>query len=64
MSNTIVSDNGRQFIDQGLQTFYDDLGIKSIASSVEHPQTNGQAEATNKVLLNELKKRLGTAKGR
>ena len=60
---SIVSDNGRQFIDQGLMTFYNDLGIKSLTSSVEHPQTNGQAEAANKVLLNELRKRLGTAKG-
>ena len=62
--HSIVSDNGRQFIDQGLMTFYNDLGIKSLTSSVEHPQTNGQAEAANKVLLNELRKRLGTAKGR
>jgi len=62
--NTIVSGNGRQFIDQGFQTFYDDLGIKSVTSSVKHPQMNDQAEAANKVLLNELKKRLGTAKGR
>jgi len=61
--NTIITDNGRQFIDRGLQSFYDDLGIKSITTSVEHPQTNGQAEATNKVILNELKKRLGKAKG-
>jgi len=62
--HSIVSDNGQQFIDQGLMTFYKDLGIKSLTSSVEYPQTNGQAEAANKVLLNELKKRLGTAKGR
>ena len=62
--HSIVSDNGRKFIDQGLMTFYNDLGIKSLTSSVEHPQTNGQAEAANKVLLNELRKRLDTAKGR
>jgi len=31
---------------------------------VEHPQTYGQAKAANKVILNELKKRLGVAKGR
>ena len=61
--HTIITDNGRQFIDRGLQSFYDDLGIKSITTSVEHPQTNGQAEAANKVILNELKKRLGKAKG-
>ena len=30
---------------------------------VEHPQTNDQAEAANKVFLNKLKKILGPAKG-
>ena len=40
-----------------------DLGIKSTTASVEHPQTNGQAEAANKVILGQLKKRLGSAKG-
>jgi len=60
----IVSDNGQQFIDRGLQTFYEDLDIKSVTNSVEHPRTNGQAEAANKVLLNVLKKRLGATKGR
>jgi len=39
------------------------LNIKHITSSVEHPQTNGQTETANKVILNELKKRLGPAKG-
>jgi len=39
--NTIITDNGRQFIDRSLQSFYDDLDIKSITTSVEHPQTNG-----------------------
>jgi len=40
------------------------LGIKHITSSVEHPKTNGQAEAVNKVILVELRKRLDSAKGR
>ena len=31
---------------------------------MEHPQTNGQVEAANTVILNELKKRLWIAKGR
>ena len=39
--NTIITYNGRQFIDQGLQSFYVDLDIKFIIASVEHPQTNG-----------------------
>jgi len=32
-------------------------------SSVEHSQTNGQVEAANKVILNEIKKKLGHLKG-
>ena len=62
--HTIITDNGRQFIDKELAKFYIGLGIKHITSSVEHPQTNGQAEATNKVIFVELRKRLDTAKGR
>ena len=62
--HTIITDNGQQFIDRGLQSFYEDLDIKSIMSSVEHPQTNGQVETANKVILNELKKRLNTTKDR
>jgi len=31
---------------------------------MEHPQTNGQAKATNKVILGELRKRLNGAKRR
>ncbi|XP_016168903.1 uncharacterized protein LOC107611502 [Arachis ipaensis] len=32
-------------------------------ASVEHPQTNGLAEAANKVILHALKKKLDDAKG-
>ncbi|XP_052735490.1 uncharacterized protein LOC108328707 [Vigna angularis] len=58
----IITDNGRQFIERKLEEFLNSLGIKHITSSVEHPQTNGQAEAANKAILTELKKRLGEAK--
>jgi len=51
-------------IDKELAKFYTGLGIEHITSSVEHPQTNGQAEVTNKVILVELHKRLDNAKGR
>nr|KYP60953.1 Transposon Ty3-I Gag-Pol polyprotein [Cajanus cajan] len=61
--HTLVTDNGRQFIAQGFEDFLHELGIKHLPTSVEHPQTNGQAEAANKVILRELKKRLGNAKG-
>ncbi|XP_014500153.1 uncharacterized protein LOC106761149 [Vigna radiata var. radiata] len=60
---TVVTDNGRQFIDQKLEEFFEGLGIKHATSSVEHPQTNGQAEAVNKAIVAELKRRLGDKKG-
>jgi len=53
--HTIIIDNGQQFIDKELDKFYTDLGIKHVTSFVEHPQTNGQAEAANKVILVELR---------
>nr|KYP39221.1 Transposon Ty3-I Gag-Pol polyprotein [Cajanus cajan] len=61
--HTIITDNGRQFIAEEFEVFLQELGIKHLPTSVEHPQTNAQAEAANKVILWELKKRLGNAKG-
>ncbi|XP_020219724.1 uncharacterized protein LOC109802726 [Cajanus cajan] len=61
--HSLVTNNGRQFIAQSFEDFLRELGIKHLLTSVEHPQTNGQAEAANKVILRELKKRLGNAKG-
>nr|KYP33774.1 Gypsy retrotransposon integrase-like protein 1 [Cajanus cajan] len=61
--HTLVTNNDRQFIAQGFEDFLRKLGIKHLPTSVEHPQTNGQVEAANKVILLELKKRLGNAKG-
>ncbi|XP_072061935.1 uncharacterized protein [Arachis hypogaea] len=43
--------------------FLSGLGVKQKFSSVEHPQTNGQVEAANKVILLGLKKRLDSKKG-
>nr|KYP40253.1 Transposon Ty3-I Gag-Pol polyprotein [Cajanus cajan] len=63
ISHTLVTDNGRQFIAQGFEDFLRELGIKHLPTSMEHPQTNGQAKAANKVILRELKKRIGNAKG-
>ncbi|RDX97693.1 Tf2-8, partial [Mucuna pruriens] len=46
----IVLDNGTQFASKTTVEFCKGLGIKQIFISVEHPQTNGQAKAANKVL--------------
>nr|KYP72966.1 Pro-Pol polyprotein [Cajanus cajan] len=59
----IVSDNGLQFTDKKFNAFLENLGIRHRFTSVEHPQSNGQDEAANKVILSHPKKRLGTAKG-
>nr|XP_025647465.1 uncharacterized protein LOC112742447 [Arachis hypogaea] len=59
----VISDNGTQFTDKKFMEFLAGLGIKQKFSSIEHPQTNGQVEATNKVVLLGLKKRLDNKKG-
>ncbi|XP_020236489.1 uncharacterized protein LOC109816038 [Cajanus cajan] len=61
--HTLVTDNGLQFTDRKLNEFLIGLGVQHRVTSVEHPQTNGQAESANKVILAELKKRLREAKG-
>ena len=53
---SLVSDNGLQFDNN-------DLDIKNRYSTPAYPQSNSQAEATNKVIVNRLKKRLEGAKG-
>jgi len=40
-----------------------ELGIKQVFAFIEHPQTNGQAESSNRVLLKGLRRRLEKAKG-
>ncbi|RDX61757.1 hypothetical protein CR513_59983, partial [Mucuna pruriens] len=44
--------------------FCKELRIRQSFTSVEHPQSNGQAKAANKVILRGLRKRLEEAKGR
>nr|XP_025702980.1 uncharacterized protein LOC112803717 [Arachis hypogaea] len=63
ISGHIITDNGRQFIDQNFKNFLQNLKIKQHFASVEHPQSNGLAEAANKVILQALRKKLDNAKG-
>jgi hypothetical protein len=62
--NALVADNGTQFKGAAIKDFCDTLGIKRHFSSVGYPQGNGQAEASNKVIVAGLKRRLEAAKGR
>jgi len=59
----LVSDNGTQFASLQLGKLCTEVGIKQVFASVEHPQTNGQVESTNRILLRGLKRRLEKAKG-
>ena len=62
--DSLISDNGLQFDSKAFRTICSDLGIKNRYSTPAYPQSNGQVEATNKTILNRLKKRLDGAKGR
>ena len=59
----IVLDNEIQFDSNEFRDFCDDLGIKKSLSSFDHPQTNGQVEAVNKIIKFNLKMKLKERKG-
>ena len=59
---TIIIDNGRQFDNHDFREFRRNLGVELKFCSPAHPQANGQAEATNKVIKKLMKIRLGEKK--
>ena len=61
--DSLISDNGLQFDSRAFRKFCSNLGIKNRYSSPVYPQGNGQAEIVNKVIVNDLKRRLEGAKG-
>ncbi|XP_075636714.1 uncharacterized protein LOC142608949 [Castanea sativa] len=61
---SFMSDNGLQFDSKAFRKYCGDLGINNRYSTPANPQSNGQAEATNKVIVDGLKKRLEGTKGR
>ena len=54
---------GCSLIARPIAIFVSDLGIMNRYSTLAYPQSNRQAEAVNKVILNGLKRRLDGAKG-
>jgi transposase InsO family protein len=56
--NNIITDNGTQFTVRGFKDFCADLGIKINYASVSHPQSNGQVERSNDMILQGLKPRI------
>ncbi|GAU32292.1 hypothetical protein TSUD_63090 [Trifolium subterraneum] len=59
----VVTDNGTQFTNKKFQEFLATIDTTQHFTSVEHPQTNGQAEAANRVILRGLRRRMGASKG-
>ncbi|XP_073137716.1 uncharacterized protein [Henckelia pumila] len=61
---TLISDNGTQFYGAKIKDWCKELSIKQFFTSVGNPQANGQTEVTNRTILQQLKTRLGNAKGK
>lgn len=62
--NEIVMDNGSQFISDNFQQFFQKWGIKVNYSTPRYPSSNDQVKALNKMLMNNLKKRLNSHKNK
>ena len=60
----LISDNGKQFDGKKFRQFCSELKIDFYNSTPAYPQSNGQAEASNKTVLNGIKRRLERAKGK
>lgn len=59
----ITCDNKSLFIRAKVTNILDKLQVKRIMSSPYHPNANGQAKSTNKIVMASLKTRLKDAKG-
>ncbi|KAL3686474.1 hypothetical protein R1sor_009048 [Riccia sorocarpa] len=53
---TIITDNGTHFLNDAVEELAEAYGIEHRRSTPYHPQTNGQVERTNGILVNVLKK--------
>lgn len=62
--NALIANNGSQFIADDFRAFCTKYEIDLRFASVEYPQVNGQAESTNKIILNGIRKRLHQKKGK
>jgi transposase InsO family protein len=56
--NSIITDNGSQFTGRKFLEFRDKFHIRMDWAAVAHPQTNGQVERANNMILQSLKPRI------
>jgi transposase InsO family protein len=57
-NNSIITDNGSQFTGRKFLEFCEKFHIRINWAAVPHPQTNGQVERTNGMILQSLKPRI------
>nr|ABA92092.1 retrotransposon protein, putative, Ty3-gypsy subclass [Oryza sativa Japonica Group] len=58
LPHRIITDNGSQFISADFQDYCIGLGVKICFASVSHPQSNGQVERANGIVLQGMKTRV------
>src|SRR5213075_377820 len=56
--NRIITDNGTQFTGSEFKDWCEEIGIKICYASVAHPQSNGQVERANDMVLQGVKSRV------
>ena len=61
LPRVLVSDNGAQFSGSRLKEWLQSFKIEQRFTSIGHPQANGQVEATNKIIVKILERRLRTS---
>jgi hypothetical protein len=54
--HTITTDQGAQFVSSEFREFAESMGIKLLNSSPYYAKANGQAEASNKIMIKIIKK--------
>ena len=59
-----ISDNGTQFIGKKVKDLLKPLKIEFYNSTPSYPQCNHQVKATNKTIMNGIKRRIEKAKGK
>jgi transposase InsO family protein len=55
---TITTDQGAQFVSLEFREFAESMGIKLFNSSPYYAQANGQAEASNKIMIKLIQKKI------
>ena len=58
ISHSIITDNSSNFIAGEVKLWCSNMGIKLDYASVYHPQTNGQVERANGLIMSGIKPRL------